>query len=361
MKFTNLFCLIILFLSISSCSKSVSKDDKQLEKIKGDLKPVEVSVQLLHKTDFQKQLISNGKIIANQQGILRFQSSGILNSIRIENGLVVQKGDTLSTLQNRQQEINLAKSEIDIERAKNDILEHLIMAGYSSWHDTINLSEEAYNEFKIRTGYQRACLELQQSKLDFNKTYLIAPFSGIISNLEKQEFDWINAGEEFCTLYTHNNLAVEFKLLEMEIANIYLNQKVKVRPYNQKELELEAVIHEINPNVDKNGLVKVKAQLLVKNKTLLFTGLNMQIIIEHSIPSQWIIPKEALVLRSNREVIFHHQNGLAKWVYVNILYENETQYAISAAKSAQLFDQMQIIVTNNLNLAHDARVGLVKN
>ena len=107
--------------------------------------------------------------------------------------------------------------------------------------------------------------------------------------------------------------------------------------------------------VGENGLVQVKAiahpqQAKILEK--LFDGMNVKIIIENQIPNQLIIPKQAVVLRSNKQVVFTYESGLAKWNYVKTAYENSTAYAIKEG----LKENDTIIVQGNLNLAHDARV-----
>ena len=347
---------LIGFVILYSCSNPPTKNANELEKIKGNVKPETVSITTVIKGDFKQQFISNGKIIANQLATLRFQTTALLKKLSIKNGQKVKKGDTLAILENGQNMINLTQAENTITKSKLDLLDELLLAGYKTLDDSSKLTKNGLTLFKIKSGFKQAKLNYKKAILDYNHTFLIAPFSGIIANLEKQTFDLINSNEEFCTLYNHSSLSVEFKLMEMEISNVYLGQKIMLSPFNNPNNELFAAISEINPVVDENGLLRLKATINSSNQNHLFTGLNMHIIIEHSIASQLIVPKEAVVLRSNRNVIFCFKDSLAKWVYVDLMNENEKSYAISG----EVKEGDQVIVTNNLNLAHDAKVTIVK-
>lgn len=357
MKIKNLTPLSVVLLIITACGTSAVKDDSELKKVAGDVSPVAVSVYSLNKGDFKQQLISNGKIIALQQAVLRFQTSAILKELKIRNGQEVRKGDTLAILENGQNKINLEQAENAIAKAHLDLLDELLLAGYKSIDDTSKVSKNALDQYKTSSGLKQALLNYQKALFDYNHTFLVAPFSGIIADLKKQAFDLIISNEEFCTLYNNQNLAVEFKLMEMEIGNVYMGQHIKLHPFNNPDLEFSANITEINPMVDENGLISFKAKINQSKRVQLFTGLNMRIVIEHSIPNQFVVPKEAVVLRSNRKVLFCYQEGLAKWVYIDVLLENATSFAISG--DVKVGDQ--VIVSNNLNLAHDARVTLINN
>ncbi|WGH74115.1 hypothetical protein P8625_08265 [Tenacibaculum tangerinum] len=96
----------------------------------------------------------------------------------------------------------------------------------------------------------------------------------------------------------------------------------------------------------------MKAKITSENTGLL-DGMNAKILINRPLENVILIPKEALVLRTNREVVFTKENDLAKWNYVEIAGENKDSYAIK--KGLKLTDT--IIVSGNLNLAHDAKVN----
>ena len=70
--------------------------------------------------------------------------------------------------------------------------------------------------------------------------------------------------------------------------------------------------------------------------------MNIEVIIEQNVGKYLMIPKTALVIRSNREVVFSYdkENGLAKWNYITIAHENEDHYAISEG----LEKDMEIII-----------------
>ena len=122
-------------------------------------------------------------------------------------------------------------------------------------------------------------------------------------------------------------------------------------PFVDKSKKYSGYISEINPLVDQNGLIKIKAKINHPNR-FLFDGMHVKVLINQPVRDLIVIPKEALVLRSNREVVFTLKNGAAKWNYVELADENSDSYAIKEGLS--LGDT--IILSGNMNLSHDAKV-----
>ena len=98
--------------------------------------------------------------------------------------------------------------------------------------------------------------------------------------------------------------------------------KVVITPYAGGGA-FEGSVSEINPLVDANGMVKVKAAVNAGGK--LFSGMNVKVSVRRSLGEQLVIPKTAVVLRSGKQVVFTLKEGKAMWNYVNTGLENATE------------------------------------
>ena len=88
-------------------------------------------------------------------------------------------------------------------------------------------------------------------------------------------------------------------------------------------------------------------------------GMNVKVLIQKEIPDQLVVPKSAVLLRDNQEVLFKCTNDtIAFWTYIQTTGENTTSYSVIGHldKGAVLESGDTIIVTGNLNLAHESRV-----
>jgi membrane fusion protein (multidrug efflux system) len=113
-------------------------------------------------------------------------------------------------------------------------------------------------------------------------------------------------------------------------------------------------VAELNPRVDeKTGMVNVTI-LIAQNNASLLPGMHVQVVLRLPYEQHLIVPKEAVVIRSGRAVVFTAEDGLAKWNYVNTGRENGREVEILDG----LTEGKAVIVTNNLQLAHDAKIKI---
>ena len=341
----NLF--FIFFISFFSCSDSNnSVESSKQDIIDSSNLGVNVIIDRVNDSIFYKQLMANGKVSANQKSELRFKLPNMISIVNYINGQKLVKGDVIAVLENDLMNAQLEKSKIELKKADNKFQEEKINYGKSS------LTKSTIERLKVKSGLLEAKNNLEKAKIEFNRTILKAPFSGIIANIEKKQGDYITTSDVFCTLINPDNLEVSFSVLENEFDFVFKGQQIKVQSFSNKEKNYDGKITEINPIVDKNGLIKIKAKIQSKSANLL-DGMHVKVFINKALEGVIVIPKEALVLRSNREVVFTYENGRAKWNYVELAGENSTSYALK--KGLKVSDTL--IVSGNLNLAHDAKVN----
>ncbi len=343
--------LLILFLVIS-CKKETQKQDNNAFTKNIKNKGINVNTTVLQKASFNKQLIANGKIEAQQKSELRFKTNNSIASIKVKNGSIVNRGQIIAVLENTLLYNQLQKAKLTVQKAENKLEEEKI--NYFSSRENKELNQSILKNLEIKSGVLEAKNNLENAQIQYQQTFLKAPFSGIIANVKNKAGNFISTADVFCTLINPNKLEVAFAVLENEYAFIRKGQQITIQSFTHTDKVFKGVITEINPLVDKNGLIKLKATI-TSSETALFDGMHVKVFINHPIKNVLVVPKEALVLRSNKKVIFTLHNGLAKWNYVTELYQNSNYYAIK--KGEHLKETDTIIVSGNLNLSHDAKVN----
>jgi membrane fusion protein, multidrug efflux system len=343
--------ILYLFLSCISCEQKTQEILEANIIKKNQIQGISVIATIIDKHTFQKQLIANGKIESKQKSELRFKTTEQLSRILVKNGQFVEKGILIATLENGLLENLLQKSQITFEKAKHKLQEEKINYGLETTNEN-EISSTILKTLKIKSGYSEAQNNYENAQLLFNQTLLKAPFRGVVANIVTKVGYHIGVSEVFCTLINQEQIEAKFSVLESEFHFIEKGQSVLIQSFYSTGNNYEGVISEINPLVDESGLIKVKAALKGRI-TELYEGMNIKVIINKPIENAVVIPKEALVLRSNRKVVFKLENGLAKWNYVEILDENSTSYALKEGPS--IGDT--IIVYGNMNLSHDAKVS----
>jgi RND family efflux transporter MFP subunit len=345
-------------LLLCSCSEKKEKDseeqDEKVTEVKDD-KPVPVKVKRLEYGNFSYELISNGTVAAMQKAELKFQSQEIVRKIYVKNGVRVTKGQKIAELDKFKLETALSQSKEALERARLDLQDVLIGQGYTM-ADSAKIPPEVMRIAKIRSNYEQSLNNYIVAEYNLNAATLYAPFAGVVANLTAKEFNQ-PGGDAFCTVIDNRSPEVVFNVLENELSLLRLNDAVIVSPFSQPDYTVEGRISEINPMIDKNGMVRVKAVINNRDNKF-YEGMNVKVRVQRVLGKQLIIPKSALVLRTNRKVVFTLKDNRANWIYVETAQENSTSYVVTDG----LHEGDSIIYEGNINLAHESPVELrVKN
>lgn len=352
--------LITFFLMIMVCTlscstqngtePSVSTSDSTLF----NEEKAEVKVVPLHYSTFSKEILSNGKLVALQKADLKFRSSETVAVVLVQNGQHVDKGQVIARLDQFTLNNTLKQSRDLFEKAKLELQDVLIGQGYSI-KDSSRIPAETFKIARTKSGYDKALYDLEMAEHNLKASELRAPISGVVANLFSKENNQSATSDKFCTIINNSQFEAEFPILETELATVRKGQSVRIVPFAFPGLTVMGEITQVNPVVDENGMIKVKA-VCNNPGNKLTEGMNVKIIAEDKVARQLVIPKQALVLRSEKQVVFTLSAGLAKWNYVKTGLENSTSFTITEG----LKEGDTVIYEGNLNLAHDARVIVMK-
>lgn len=313
-------------------------------------KPATVKVMPVQFQSFNQELFANGKLLAKQKANLRFESNGIIERVYIREGMRVKSGQTLAVLNQEQQERDYLQATLKHKQASLDYQDQLLRAGYQL-KDTAALAPEILAIARLRSGLSSAELDLQRIDVEKQSAILKAPFAGKIANLKAVAHNSANAFDYICTLIDDSQLEVEFQVMEQELEFVRASQAIRLQSFSGDGQLYSGKITSINPLVDQSGMITVKA-ILSNSAGKLMDGMSVRVIIEKTIPGQLVIPREAVLDRQGRKVVFTLENGHAKWNYVEIAFENNKQFALKEG----LKEGDQVIYEGNFNLAHDKPV-----
>lgn len=349
----KIYILAALMMLCACKGNDENKDEESIEYYEETIVDVD-TVSLKIKT-FQKQLLCNGKLGAAQRADLVCPNQGsMLEKVLVKNGQLVAKGTVLAVADMRERSQALDRAKHDMEKAKVDLQDKLISLGYDG--NLSNVPADVLKRAEITSGYYSAKFQLQSASKALADCKLVAPFSGRVANLEAHAFQ---NGAKFCTLIDDSSFEVEFKVLEAELSFLSKGQVVKVSPFVNKDEVYEGRVVEINPTIDDKGLVKIKAQ--IKNSSAkLIDGMNVRVIVESAVPNMFVVPKEAVVERDGYHVVFMYDKNTqrAVWTYVDILYSNLKEHAITGCerKETEIHEGDIVITSGNQNLADDTQV-----
>jgi len=318
-----------------------------------------VEVVSIERSDFPRQLVSNGKLKASRKSSLAFGTTGVISSMKVSNGSRVAVGNVIARLDRPDLKLSLEAAEIAVKKAELDFYDVLAGQGYAL-KDTVNVPADVLAMAKMRSGYTSARNALAKARLEYDSAILKAPFNGRVADLNLKLYD--RAGSEpFCTVIDDSVLDVNFYVMESEYSFLSAGLAVKVSPFADPSKTVVGKVCEINPTVNKNGQIAVRAT--VANDGALLDGMNVKVIVERTVANQLVVPRSAVVVRDNMDVLFTYtDDGIAHWTYVTILHSNGDSHAVVANtdRNAVLSEGDKVIVSGNLNLADGSKVQLNK-
>jgi membrane fusion protein (multidrug efflux system) len=330
---------------ITSCSTE-NNQEKDQKTNRTTTSVVEVKTVTAKISPFEYIIHSTGKIQSQTDIQLQFKAAGIIQSITARNGQNVAKGSILAELENRTQLLTLKKAEI-LLKEKQIAYDDQIMS-YSSDDDTA-VFKMARGNIRYTSGLASAEVSFQEAKLGLENTIIRALTSGTVSDLDLRVGSPVKADQLFCRLHDPLTLLLECQVIESDALRLMGQNSVEIKASTGKTTS--GVLIEINPRVDsKTNLVTVLVKL-ARNHNLL-PGMNAQVTFRIPYQENIIVPKEAVLIRAGKHVVFTAEDGYAKWNFVKVGQENGEDVEILEG----LKENQSIIISNNLQLAHDTPI-----
>lgn len=106
--------------------------------------------------------------------------------------------------------------------------------------------------------------------------------------------------------------------------------------------------------IGQSGIASINIKLHTMSKVHSYFCMTRRAILKIPARKTLLVPKEAVVIRGNRPVVFTVEGNLAKWNYVEIGRNNGVEIEIISG----LTKADQVIVSNNLQLAHEAAIKI---
>ncbi len=348
MKLTSRLTLLFVITTIISCKPKPVANLEEMARLSSRPEAVLVTTVKLEPSTFYHELISNGSVRSKKSAVVPFKVNGIISELNIQNGQRVNKGDLLAVIEDFEYTLQLTRARQALEKAeisfKDDILSNF------STTDTTGLSPAKIKISRIRSGLNDALTAITEAEYNFNNTRVYSPLTGVIANLEARESNPSSSYESLCTIINDVIMEVEFPVIESEYGFISKGMPAGIIPFVSDSTVIPGRITQINPFVGSDGMINVRAEF--QNTGRLVDGMNVKVVIRKPVPKRLVVPKEALVIRQGKDVIFVRQDSLAIWKYVTVEFENSTSISVKEG----LEEGDLVIIAGNVNLAHETIV-----
>ena len=279
------------------------KEDEQYARIEQQDEKTIVKAQVAREDRFNLELVSNGKAEANRKATLNFDVADVVKKANVKNGDRIRKGDIIAEVDDEKAKQTLEDALLSLKKAVLDLKLSIINEGFKTLDDTIKLTALRKEAMYLQCGYTSSLKAFEKAEKEYTLIKTRAPFDGIIADLEAKPYNQTSVYKSLCTLIDDSKMEVVFNVLETEIGNLHSGMEVEITPYANHKYTLTGKITEVNPRIDENGMVKVKA-VTDNQQRILVDGMNVSILIKRQIDHKIIIPKSAVLPRQGKKVVF---------------------------------------------------------
>lgn len=340
--------LTLLLLACNGKEKQKEEnEDEQYAKIEQQDEKTIVKVQVAREDRFNLELVSNGKAEANRKAALNFEVADVVRKVNVKNGDRVKKGDIIAEVDDEKATFALEDARLSLQKAFLDLKLAIINEGFKTLDDTVQLPPRRKEAMYLQCGYTSSVKAFEKAQKEYTLVKTRAPFDGIIADLEAKPYNQTSAYKSLCTLIDDSKMEVVFNVLETEIGNLHSGMEVEITPYANHEYTLTGKIIEVNPRIDENGMVKVKA-ITDNHQGLLIDGMNVSILIKRQIDHKIIIPKSAVLPRQGKKVVFVCQKRKA----IMAIRHHGIREQHGSQRGRRHLPGDTVIYENNLGLSH---------
>ena len=351
-KYISILLIIVVIAAIIIVPKLISKkegDGKTRTQGSDSQGQVIISEGLILKPQvLDNEIKTIGTIRANEEVELRSEVAKKIKGIYFKEGTYVSKGKTLFRLDSddlvaklRKQELEEQLAMVKLEREKS-----LLEKGLTPQED-FDVAEN--NVDKIRA-------DITLTRIDIQKTYITAPFSGIIGLRNVSVGSFVNSNVPLATIQDVSKVKIDFSIPEKYISLFKIGQKV-IFAVEGIPGEFDAEVYAYEPKVEDNTrTLVVRAVTSNPNRRLMpgnFANVTLKLSENRDammVPTQSIVPK----LKGQSVYVF--KNGEVSLVDVEIGTRTENTIQVTSGVNAG----DTIITTNILRLRQGAKVKLEK-
>lgn len=224
---------------------------------------------------------------------------------------------------------------------------------------SLNLSNERDKIVAHRVGLTIAEINLARAEENLKNTRVTAPFGGEVASLKIKKWQTVSPGEECMRLIDRSRLSVKTHVLESEIGHIRIGSSTKITLSSYPGKIYFGKVKYISPVIDEETKTGEVIATIEKPDRTLRPGMFANVIIDaEAHKNRLLIPKEAILIRNERKVIFIIKNGKAEWNYVDTGMENE-EYVEITRSDYNLKPGDLVAVEGHFTLSHDARVQAI--
>lgn len=375
----------------SAAGSAAETDDEEPAKEKA----IKVNVSEVRRGDLVLPVYADGTIRTPRSAAVKTKAGGQLLEVKVRDGDRVRRNQVLARIDPREYELAREESRyrhlaaLSQMAAEGDTFTTNAAAvadfvaerdRLAAAHDRGELARDAYQAqllalekralqdgafreavFQQRTGLAEARLAEERARLNLEYTEIRAPFDGVVQGVAMVIGEIVGTGAQFCTVTNNDRLEAAVNVLEADLGDLATGRPVLLAVAATGDT-LRARIDVISPTLDQASRTCEVLIRFANPEGRLRPGMFVRAQIAGVVyRDRLLVPKDAVLVRDNRPLVFKREDDRARWLYVDTGLQNDQWVEILAVHSGGSLDAAEeVVVSDHLTLAHEARISVRK-
>lgn len=336
------FALPLLMMSmLAACG------EEQVTK-KEDKYAIPVETTTVMQGDVSSFYSTTATLESPQEANVVSRISGLIESITVEEGDRVRKGQVLAIIDAKRQQYDLDRSEAEVKIIEQE-LNRLNKMNNKEFISADSLAKLEYN-------LQAAIAKKDLAELQVKESRVISPIDGVIA---KRYVKAGNMAKEFGDLFyivNQDELHGIVHLPEQQLTSLKLGQEAQIFSNQQSNQTIDAKVLRISPIVDpQSGTFKVTLAVPNENARLkagMFTRVELKYDTHENVIT---VPYSALINQDNKQALYVIEGTNANRREVTIGYrEGDAVEIVSGIKPGE-----QVVTRGHQNLKDQSLVEVI--
>lgn len=336
--------ILIAIINFSGCSSDSAKKENSNPEEKGAL----VEIQNLTSSEYIDYLSVMGITKPLKKSNLSFQEGGVIKTFRRTKGSFVKEGDTIAVMDNE-----IIKSGLNALKAQHDL------AKLTYDKQSVIFKENVNSEFEFlqsKYQYEQVKANYEQAVSRFGKTFICAPFAGIIVDKYLEVGEFAAAGMPIVDLMEIRRIKVEAGIPERYALVVKKGMNVLIKFKDNTSPDRQGVISFVSSTVNTANRT-FNIEIEVENTSL---SLKPEMIVEVLVQNKKYdnvvtIPDEIIRKEENGYTVFVAKDGKAVKKNIEIIGRFGNKVAV---KSGLSVDE-KLIVVGYHDLIEDEKITVV--
>ena len=309
---------------------------------------VNVQADTLHVENVNAKYLYSGTFEPNKETKISAELQGKINTLLVDVGSVVIKGQTLVLLDNSLLKLQVQTIDVQVEGLEADVKRFIILAKA----DAIQGVQLEKAELGLKSAKVQRAILLEQ----INKTTIKAPFQGVITAKLSEEGAFAAPGVPLLQITDITNLKFTVNVPENDLRQFKLNHSYTITADAYPEISFTGKVTMIGSKANMGSSFPIQFTLNNTSDLKIKSGMFGKVNLENASQEMGIIiPASAMVGTAIQPQVYLIKNG--KSIMQNITISKNIQNKVVVSSGLKEGD---VIVTNGFINLYDGANIIVK-